>query len=162
MFWSIFYSIFFHNSSNYFKFASSNSLTFMKQQTRYSHLLKSMIVLGDYLVLNATFLFVFFLFRSYLREDVISEFYPLLMALNICYIPSLLIFRITLHSRVIFADKIVQNIFYIILLHFVLFTATLAFFKIEEVSRLFIISFYSILFISLASWRLSVRFSIKL
>lgn len=134
----------------------------MKQQTRYSHLLKSMIVLGDYLVLNATFLLVFFLFRFYLREDVISEFYPLLMALNICYIPSFLIFRITLHSRVIFADKIVQNIFYIILLHFVLFTATLAFFKIEEVSRLFIISFYSILFISLASWRLSVRFSIKL
>ena len=90
----------------------------MKQQTRFSHLLKSLIVLGDYFVLNATFLLVFFLFKSYLRGDVISEFRSLFLALNICYIPGLLIFKIAIHSRVIYADKIVQNIFYVILLHF--------------------------------------------
>jgi putative colanic acid biosysnthesis UDP-glucose lipid carrier transferase len=134
----------------------------MKQQTRYSHFLKSLVVLGDYIVLNITFLFVLFVFRSYLREDVISQFYKLLAVLNICYIPGLFTFSINIHSRVIYADKIVQNIFYIILLHFLLFTAALSFFKIEEVSRLFIISFYSILFFSLACWRLSFRFSIKL
>ena len=134
----------------------------MKQQTRFSHLLKSLIVLGDYLVLNATFLLVFLLFKSYLREDVISEFHSLLVALNICYIPGLLIFKIAIHSRVIYADKIVQNIFYVILLHFVLFTTALTIFKIQEVSRLFTISLYSLLFISLAAWRLSLRFCIKL
>jgi len=134
----------------------------MKQQTRYSHFLKSLAILGDYIVLNITFLFVFLVFRFYLREDVISQLYQLLAALNICYIPGLLTFNIDIHSRVIYADKIVQKAFYIILLHFLLFTATLTFFKNEEVSRLFIVLFYSILFVTLVSWRLSFRFSIKL
>ena len=93
---------------------------------------------------------------------MISEFHSLLVALSICYIPGLLIFTIALHSRVIYADKIAQNIFYVILLHFVLFTTALTIFKIQEVSRLFTISLYSLLFISLAAWRLSLRFCIKL
>ncbi|WP_321437104.1 undecaprenyl-phosphate glucose phosphotransferase [uncultured Bacteroides sp.] len=134
----------------------------MKQQTRYSHFLKSLIVFGDYIVLNITFVFVFLFFSSYLREDVISEFYPLLLALNICYIPGIIIFGVTPHSRVIYADKIVQNTFYAILLHFVLFTAAMTFLKIDEVSRLFIISLYSILFLAINIWRLVIRFSIKL
>ncbi len=134
----------------------------MKQQTKYSRFLKSLIILGDYLVLNVIFFIVFFLFKSYLREDVIAEFYPLLTALNVCYIPGILIFGVTLHFRVVYADKIVQNVFYIVLLHFVLFTAALTFLKIDEVSRAFIVSFYSILFIALAIWRVLVRFGIKL
>lgn len=133
----------------------------MKQQTRYSHFLKSLIILGDYMVLNMIFILVIFIFRSYLREDVISEFYPLLLIINICFVPGIIIFGVTPHSRVIYADKIVQNTFYATLLHFVLFIAALTFFKIEDVSRLFIISFYSIFFVAISFWRIGIRFAIK-
>lgn len=134
----------------------------MKRQTRYSDFLEMIVILGDYVLLNIVFMIVFLLFRSYLNEDVIGQFYPLLISLNVCYIPGIFIWGLTLNNRVVYADKIVQRAFYTILLHFILFTALLTIMAFDEVSRLFIISYYSILFFILTIWRLCFHFGIKL
>lgn len=120
------------------------------------------VILGDYIFLNIVFFIVFFLFKSYLRDDVTSQFYPLLIAINACYLPGIFIWGVFLHDRVVYADKIVQRIFNIILLHFILFTALLTILAFGEVSRIFILSYYSIFFFVITIWRLCFHFGIKI
>lgn len=134
----------------------------MKRQTRYSDFLEMIVVLGDYVFLNIVFLIVFYFFKSYLLDDVIAQFYPLLIAINSCYLPGIFIWGVLLHDRVVYADKIVQRIFYIILLHFILFTALLTILALGDVSRVFILSYYSILFFVITVWRLCFHFAIKI
>lgn len=121
-----------------------------------------LVVLGDYFLLNIVFIIVFALFKSHLKEDVIMDFYPLIMSLNVCYLPGLFFFGIVIHDRVVYADKIVQRVFYNILTHFVIFTAFLTILAFGEVSRSFIVSYYSILFLVITIWRLCFHFGLKL
>lgn len=133
----------------------------MKQQLRYSIYLDVFVLLGDLAVLNITFLLTFIAFKNELTFTALQGFYPMLVIINLGYVPCKLILGVDPHTRIIYAEKIVQRSFYGVVMHAVFFFAFLIIFKVEDISRLFIFSFYVFYFSLLVLWRLSLRFSLK-
>lgn len=133
----------------------------MKQQSRYSKYLTPLLTAGDFLVLNLTFVLVFFSFREHLSEDVLSQLIPLWLLLNGSFFPARLLLKLAVHQNIIFADEIVQRTFYLVFIHLILFLATLSLFQIDDVSRLFMFVLFGILSVVMSCWRLAFRFSLK-
>ncbi|MGI6219398.1 MAG: undecaprenyl-phosphate glucose phosphotransferase [Bacteroidaceae bacterium] len=133
----------------------------MKQRTRYSKYLSPLMVVGDFLVLNLTSIIVFVLFRSNLDSKVIQDCYFLLLLLNLSFIPARLLLNVTVHQNILFADEIIRRTFYLVLLHMVLFFATLSMFQVEDLSRLFVLLLFGALSVTLSAWRLAYRFALR-
>lgn len=133
----------------------------MKQKARYSKYLTPLLTLGDFFVLNLTFLLTFISFRGHLQPDVLVQFYWLLALLNISFLPARLLLKLAVHRNIIFADEIIQRTFYLVLIHMILFLAILSLFQVEDVSRLFLFILFGILSCTMSCWRLAFRFSLK-
>lgn len=133
----------------------------MKQQVRYAHLINTLVVMGDFVILNLVFVIIYFMFKSYLNPDVVSDFKRLLIAFNISYIPAVNIFSIKLSERIIYAEKIVSNVFWFICLHALTFIMLIVMIKVENVSRLYFVTLYASLFFVMIFWRLGLRFALK-
>ena len=133
----------------------------MKQEVRYAHLINTLVVVGDLIILNLVFVIMFELFKSYLDWDVIGNFRRLLFAFNLSYIPTINFFSIKLAERIVYAEKIVSNVFWFICFHAMIFIVLIMMMKLENVSRLYFVGLYSVLFIVLICWRLCIRFALK-
>ena len=107
----------------------------MKQEVRYAHLINTLVVVGDLIILNLVFVIMFELFKSYLDWDVIGNFRRLLFAFNLSYIPTINFFNIKLAERIVYAEKIVSNVFWFICFHAMIFIVLIMMMKLEKVSH---------------------------
>ena len=133
----------------------------MKQEVRYAHLINTLVVVGDLIILNLVFVIMFELFKSYLDWDVIGNFRRLLFAFNLSYIPTINFFSIKLAERIVYAEKIVSNVFWFICFHAMIFIVLIMMMKLENLSRLYFAALYLVLFVVLICWRLCIRFALK-
>ena len=133
----------------------------MKQEVRYAHLINTLVVVGDLIILNLVFVIMFELFKSYLDWDVIGNFRRLLFAFNLSYIPTINFFNIKLAERIVYAEKIVSNVFWFICFHAMIFIVLIMMMKLENLSRLYFAALYLVLFVVLICWRLCIRFALK-
>lgn len=133
----------------------------MKQQLRYSHLINKLVILGDFVILNVLFITLYKLFGSYLAADFHIDFWKILTTFNLCYIPSIIVFDVKLSHRIIYAEKIVQNTSWMLILYFIITLAVMTILKLDDISRLFTLTFFSSLLVMTNIWRLSFRFALK-
>lgn len=133
----------------------------MKQKLRYSHLINTFVITGDFIIINLLFLALYFLFGDYLASEFHDKIWLLVAALNICYIPPILIFDVKLSHRIVYAEKIVQNTFWLLIFFSILYLAFLSIMKLDEISRLFIVTYFLSLMFILNIWRLTFRFALK-
>lgn len=134
----------------------------MKQKKGYSQFMMGLIVALDFIILNATFLLVYLLFQNYIYEEVNKNIRPLILILNLCYIPCVAAIGSVLHKRIVFAERITARVFYSVLLHAMIFFTCLQVMKQDDISRLFLLTFYITFFVSLLAGRLGVRFALKM
>lgn len=133
----------------------------MKQKNRYSKYLNPLLTAGDFLILNLTFIVLFWLFQDTFNTIVLEKFWWILGLLNFSFLPARLLLKLAVHQNIIFADEIVQRTFYLVMIHMILFLATLSLFQVEDVSRIFMFVLFGVLSITMSCWRLIFRFSLK-
>lgn len=133
----------------------------MKQHFRYSYLINFFVVLGDFIILNLVFGVLYRLFLSYLSVDFHENVWLVMALMNVCYIPPLVIFGVKLAKRIVYAEKIVQNVSWMLIFYFILSLAVITVFKLDEISRLFFATYFSSMFVLVNIWRLVFRFALK-
>lgn len=136
-------------------------LIIMKQHFRYSYLINFFVVLGDFIILNFIFGILYRLFLSYLSIDFHENVWIVMILMNICYVPPLIIFGVKLAKRIVYAEKIVQNVSWMLIFYFILSLAVITVFKLDEISRLFFATYFSLIFVLVNIWRLFFRFALK-
>ncbi len=133
----------------------------MKQHFRYSYLINFFVVLGDFIILNLVFWVLYRLFLSYLSIDFHENVWLVMILMNVCYIPPLVIFGVKIAKRIVYAEKIVQNVSWMLIFYFILSLAVITVFKLDEISRLFFATYFSSMFVLVNIWRLVFRFALK-
>lgn len=133
----------------------------MRQRIRYSYLINYLVILGDFIILNTLFIILYRLFGTYLSVDFHEGFWKILTMINVCYIPAIIIFDIKLSHRIVYAEKIVQNTSWMLVFYYVFCLAVMTVLKLEDISRLFFVTYFGILLIVMNFWRLSFRFALK-
>lgn len=124
----------------------------MAKRGRYGYLLKYLVALGNLMILNLLFLLFYSLFEHYLSNSVKESQRYLLLFLNLSGIITNYYFADIHNNRMIRTDRLLFRAFYWTSLHLVAFGACLLFSKIYDFSRLFLLLFYSILFLSIFGW----------
>lgn len=133
----------------------------MKQKKGYSQFVQSLVACGDYIVLNLVFGVLYLLFGDYLSPLVEKDYRLLFLLLNLSYLPSVLLVTAVVHERIVYAERILERVFYTVLLHFFVFFSCLLIIKFDELSRKFLFTFYVSFFFMLFFWRLGVRLLLK-
>lgn len=124
----------------------------MAKRGRYGYLLKYLVVLGNLIILNLLFLFLYSLFNHYLSDSVKESKRYILLFLNLSGIITNYYFADTHSNRMIRTDRLLFRAFYWTVLHLIAFGACLLFAKIYDFSRLFLLLFYSVLFLFIFGW----------
>ncbi len=133
----------------------------MKQQLRYAHLINTLVIVGDFLIINALMVIIFSLFTDHLASDFQMKSWLVLLAANLSYALAITVFGVKLSRRIIYAERVVQNAFWTTALFFVTFMAFMALVKVDEVSRLLVATYFSAVLVVLVLWRLACRFALK-
>lgn len=125
----------------------------MKNRKGYGHLINIIIIAGEFLLLNVIFLGCLFGFGDYLSDEVWDKQRELFLLLNVAYIPTLFLNYQKFHEqRILFSHKLIQNAFRVAGSHFLLFLSLMLLIKFGELSRVFLATFYTVFFVSLATW----------
>lgn len=133
----------------------------MKQQLRYAHLINTLVIVGDFLIINALMAIFYSLFNDHLASDFQMKSWLVLLAANLSYALSITVFGVKLSRRIIYAERVVQNTFWTTVLFFVTFMAFMALVKVDEASRLFVAAYFMAVLVVLVLWRLGFRFALK-
>lgn len=133
----------------------------MRQQFRYSYLINYLVILGDFIILNIIFFILYKIFGTYLSVDFYENLWKILSIINFCYVPAIIIFDIKLSHRIVYAEKIVQNTSWMLVFYYVFCLAFMTILKLDDISRLFLGTYFLSLLVVLNSWRLSFRFALK-
>ena len=114
----------------------------MELNKKYGYLIQWLIGVGDLLVLNFLFFFVYYLLGETYVGAIKNSLREVLLLLNFCYFFSLYFVPIQLHAAVIFLDKIVQRAFFLMTILIVLFATCLIFMNIGDVLATFLLVYY--------------------
>lgn len=136
----------------------------MKQvTTENSGIIKLAAIIGDFILLNLSMLLVYFILLGIKPQAVTSiSIETYLLTSNLCYIPCISMFGVILHNRIVRPEQIVGRLLGTISLHIVIFLTVLAIIKVDNFSRIYLLSFY-LSFIPLTiGWRLTLRFMVKM
>lgn len=134
----------------------------MKRNIRFNKVIKSIIITGDLCLLNIIFIFLYqkFDFQT-LGFEFKSSLPQLLILLNLVYLLCNYSKGIILHERIVRPERIVCYALRNTTLHALVFICIIALSDIGAASLRFFISFYSIFFLSLATYRLTFRYILK-
>lgn len=127
----------------------------MKQVMRESLLIKLPVLLGDFILLNCTWLLALVIHPMPARDLLFTEVFA---ALNFCFIPGLSWFGVILSSRIVPYERIVRRVFYVVLCHGVFFLSIQAVWNSGMLEWRLLALFYTLLTTSLIVWRLVCRF----
>lgn len=126
-----------------------------------SQLIKAVTIIGDYFILNISFLMIYFFYYDFSFNNNTELIEKYLTLLNLCYAICISIFKIQLHKRIIYADRIVGRVFISITTFLLLFMSALSLMR-TDISNTFLIIFYFIILSFISSWRVCMRYIVKM
>ena len=130
----------------------------MVRKGRYGRFIRGLFTIVDFLILNLTYLFLYFLNDS--PDDFFSR--QVWFMMNISFAASCYIYS-NIHSRrVVFADRVVLTAIKSVAVFAVIFLASLLFLNLENIHVLTFVEFYLIFFPLLSSWWLFSRRMLKI
>ncbi len=133
----------------------------MRQAAEDSKLIKTLAIIGDFILLNFSMTLIYFFFNQYDPASIQGiRLQTYLTIANLCYIPCISIFKVVLHNRIVRPEKIVGRVIYTVGAHLVLFITILGLMKISNLSRTFFFTYYISFFILICTWRLLFRYYI--
>lgn len=131
----------------------------MATKGRYGRYLRILVVLGDFICINLSYLLSCRIF------DFDDGFYnaTICALINIAYIPIVFIFSQIHNQRIVYANHTVKTAVQATISHAVLFIALLYFFTdISEAKARYILCFYAFLLFALPIWWISARKVLKM
>jgi len=136
----------------------------MENKSGYRFLIKWLILLGDLLLINLLFLFVYQWLRIYGAESSNINWRYIYLLLNFSYVFAAYLIPVKIYQPVVFTDKVIQQSLSLIALHAVIFTACLFFLNLENdvISIYFIAYYYLLLFVIFTVWRVLARETLKI
>jgi putative colanic acid biosynthesis UDP-glucose lipid carrier transferase len=121
-----------------------------------------MIGVGDLMMLNLLFFFIYYKLGSYYANAITGSLREIVLLLNFCYFFALYFVPIQLHLSVVFIDKIVQRAIFLITFFIFLFATCLVFLNVGDTLATFLIVYYVSLLIVFSLWRVMVRVILKI
>lgn len=134
----------------------------MELNKKHGYLIQWLIGVGDLIVLNLLFFFVYYQLGSYYTEAISRSLREVLLLLNFCYFFSLYFVPLQLHMSVVFIDKIVQRAFVLVTFLLILFSTCLIFLNVGDVLATFLLVYYLATAVLFSLWRVLVRVSLKI
>lgn len=134
----------------------------MELNKKHGYLIQWLIGVGDLIVLNLLFFFVYYQLGSYYTEAISHSLREVLLLLNFCYFFSLYFVPLQLHMSVVFIDKIVQRAFVLVTFLLILFSTCLIFLNVGDVLATFLLVYYLATAVLFSLWRVLVRVSLKI
>ena len=127
-----------------------------------SRLIKSVAVIGDFIILNLVFILVYLSFNGFeYNHNIAISLQKYLTILNLCYIPAISTFKVIFHYRIVSPEKIIRGVILTVSMLIVLFVTVLALMQTNNMPRLLFFIFYIVFLICVCIWRLSMRKMIK-
>lgn len=133
----------------------------MELDRRHGYLIQWLIGIGDMVVLNLMFLWVYHELDSFYTKAIDNNLREVLLLLNFCYFFSLYFVPIQLHRSIVYLDKIVQRAFSVISLLIFLFATCLIFLNVGDVLATFLVVYYVSTIVVFSCWRVFVRMLLK-
>ncbi len=133
-------------------------MDFSKKQ---GYLIQWVIGIGDLLVLNGLFFWVYSLLGDFYTHAITPQMREVVLLLNFCYFFSLYFIPLQIHMSVVFLDKIVQRAFALVTLLLILFSTCLIFLNVGDVLATFLLVFYVVAVVGFSVWRIVVRMLLK-
>ena len=119
---------------------------------------RDITIVGDFVLLNATMLLVYYALRSIDPGALIPVPLTTFMVIsNLCYIPCLGVFRVILHERIVRPEIMIGRVFGTVILHMFILLTVLSIMKVRVLPRTFVLYFYIALLVLITLWRLILR-----
>ena len=136
----------------------------MINKSRYGFLIKWLIILGDFLLINLLFFFVSKTIDTGETGFLNINWRFIYLLLNFSYIFAVYFIPVKIYQPIMHIEKVVQRALLLIALHAIIFSACLFFLRSEKDVLPFyaIIYFYLLLFIFFTAWRILARESLKI
>lgn len=134
----------------------------MELNKKQGYLIQWLIGVGDLIVLNLLFFFVYYQLGNYYTEAISHNLREILLLLNFCYFFSLYFVPLQLHMSVVFIDKIVQRAFLLVTFLLILFSTCLIFLNVGDILATFLLVYYLATAVLFSLWRVLVRVSLKI
>ncbi len=133
----------------------------MVRSSRQEHIIQWLIGIGDLVILNLVFFFVYDLLEPVYIMAAIPKVREILLLLNFCYFFTIYFVPMQLHMSVVFLDKIVQRSFSFTTVFIILFATCLIFLNVGSDLATFLIIYYLGLLLIFSLWRVLVRMIVK-
>ncbi len=127
--------------------------------TETSQIIKFITIIGDYIIINASFIILYLLFPGDNYPNS-QQMIQCLTLLSICYIPCISIFKVQLHKRIVNPEQIIGRVLMSVTTFIVLFICVLGLMR-TGIPNLFLFSYYIIVLFGIVSWRIGMRFFVK-
>lgn len=134
----------------------------MEFNKKRGYLIQWLIGVGDLLVVNCLFFFVYYLLGNLYTNALTSHLREALLLLNFSYFFSVYFVPIQLHMSVVFLEKIVQRALLLVTFLIILFSTCLMFLNIGDELATFLLVYYLALVVVFSLWRVLVRVSLKI
>lgn len=135
----------------------------MREIQRVNKVIQALVLTGDILLLNITFIVTYHFFNSeLLTYDFSESIVRVMVLLNLCYVVCNIQSGVILHRRVVRPEQIMIRVVRNMVLFTLLSVSILAFCHFEHFSSRFFISFYILYTLLLIVYRLSARYVLKL
>lgn len=135
----------------------------MRQVNSFNWAIKTLVIVGDLLILNVLFISLFYLVAGkYFNDNFMNSLDYILALMNLCYVVCNAKAGEILQRRVVRPETMVRKALQNVVFFGVLFTALLAFSKLGHTSIRFFSLFYSLLLILLITFRLTSRWALKM
>ena len=133
----------------------------VKRDKGFGFFIKWLVGIGDLLILNSVFLCIYWIFNFYSVDDIVSRLNIIILLLNFSYFITLYFVPLRIDESVIHIDKVVQRSLLLIIVHGILFSATLFFLNLSEMMVVFLGYYYLALLIVCLLWRIFAREMLK-
>lgn len=133
----------------------------MEFDKRHTFLIQWLIGIGDLVILNFMFVFLYKYLDPYYTEAIGNNLREILLLLNLCYFLSLYFVPIQLHKSIVFLDKVVQRACGLTTLQIFLFSTCLLFLNIGDALATFLLLYYVSNLVGFSCWRVFVRMLLK-
>lgn len=134
----------------------------MELNKKHGYLIQWLIGMGDLVVLNLLFFWVYYGMGERYTIAVSDNLREVVLLLNFCYFFSLYFVPLQLHLSIVFIDKIVQRAFGLVTIMMFLFATCLIFLNVGDVLATFLLVFYLVSLVVFSLWRVFVRITLKM
>ena len=134
----------------------------MKKNLGYGHLINSIAISGEFILINLLFIVMMYFFQNYLNQQVLLHKRVIWMILNVAYVPTLFFNYQRFHEvRIFKPGKFLRNSFFVSITHLIIFSSIVTFLKVNDLSRFFILLQSGIYYLLLMLWWTSFYYMLR-